>query len=63
MRIDTGSLVRKRNERVWQVLTIQSLNESDEAVLSCELSDETLEAAASPTRGGAAAVSFPNAPT
>ena len=38
-------------------------NESDEAILACELSDEALEAAASPTRDGAAAMSFPNAPT
>ena len=38
-------------------------NESDEAILVCELSDEALEAAASPTRDGVAAMSFPNAPT
>jgi hypothetical protein len=38
-------------------------NESDEAVLACEVSDEALEAAGSPTRDGAAAMSFPNAPT
>ena len=71
MRIDTGSLIRKRNERVWQdaddtephrpMDTI--CNESDEAVLACEVTDEALEAAASPTRDGAAAMSFPNAPT
>ena len=38
-------------------------NESDEAVLACEISDEGLEAATSPTRDGAATMSFPNAPT
>ena len=38
-------------------------NESNEAVLACEVSDEALEAAGSPTRDGAAAMSFPNAPT
>ncbi|MGE5164410.1 MAG: hypothetical protein ACM3IH_10355 [Sphingobacteriales bacterium] len=38
-------------------------DESDEAVLACEVSDEALEAAASQTRDGAAAMSFPNAPT
>ena len=38
-------------------------NESDEAVLACDVTDEALEAAASPTRDGAAAMSFPNAPT
>jgi len=38
-------------------------DESDEAVLACEVPDEALEAAASPTSDGAAAMSFPNAPT
>jgi hypothetical protein len=38
-------------------------NESDEDVLTVEVSDEALEAAASPTRDGAAAMPFPNAPT
>ena len=38
-------------------------NESDEAVLGCEVSDEELEAAGSPTLNGATAMSFPNAPT
>ena len=69
MRIDTGSPIRKRNERAsGRVLTIRSpidtiCNESDEAVLACEVTDEALEAAASPARDGAAAMSFPNAPT
>jgi len=53
------------------VLTIRSLidlmdiicDKSDEAVLACEVTDEALEAAASATRDGAAAMSFPNAPT
>jgi hypothetical protein len=62
MRIDTR-LFENVTSVSGGVLTIQSLNESYETVLSCELSDETLEAAASPTRDGAAAVSFPNAPT
>jgi len=38
-------------------------NESDETLLAIEVSDEALEAAASQTRDGAAAMSFPNAPT
>jgi hypothetical protein len=38
-------------------------DKSDEAVLACEVTDEALEAAASATRDGAAAMSFPNAPT
>ena len=38
-------------------------NESDEAILACDVSDEALETAASPTRDGTAAMSFPNAPT
>jgi hypothetical protein len=38
-------------------------NESDEAVLACEISDEAQEAAATPTSDGATAMSFPNAPT
>lgn len=33
-------------------------DESDEAVLACEVSDEALEAAASQTRDGAAAMSY-----
>ena len=37
--------------------------ESDETILACDVSDEALEAAASPTRDGAQAMSFPNAPT
>ena len=36
---------------------------SGRAVFACELSDEALEAAASPTRDGVAAMSIPNAPT
>lgn len=38
-------------------------NESDEAILACEVSDEALEAAAAETTDGSAAMSFPNAPT
>jgi len=38
-------------------------NESDEAILACEISDEALEAAAAEMRDGSAAMSFPNAPT
>ena len=38
-------------------------NESDEAILACDVSDEALETAAIPTRDGTAAMSFPNAPT
>jgi hypothetical protein len=37
--------------------------ESDETILACDVSDEALEAAGSPTRDGAQAMSFPNAPT
>jgi hypothetical protein len=37
--------------------------ESDETILTCEVSDEALEAAATPTSDGVAAMSFPNAPT
>jgi hypothetical protein len=37
--------------------------ESDATLLALEISDEALEAAASQTRNGAAAMSFPNAPT
>ena len=45
-------------------LTMDTIcNEADEAVFSCEVPDEALEAAATPTRDGAAAMSFPNAPT
>jgi hypothetical protein len=40
----------------------RALEQSDEAILSIEISDEALEAAAS-TSGAAAAMSFPNAPT
>ena len=72
MRIDTGSLFREKvtsasgrvpdNTKPHRPMgTI--CNESDEAVLVCEVSDEALEASASPTRDGAAAMSFPNAPT
>jgi hypothetical protein len=38
-------------------------NESDEVVLACDVSDEALEAAATLTSDGTAAMSFPNAPT
>lgn len=37
--------------------------ENDETILACDISDEALEAAASQTSDGAAAMSFPNAPT
>jgi hypothetical protein len=40
----------------------RALEQGDEAILSIEVSDEALEAAAS-TSGAAAAMSFPNAPT
>ncbi|MGA2895602.1 MAG: hypothetical protein ABSE22_22305 [Xanthobacteraceae bacterium] len=39
----------------------ETLDQSDQAILSFEVSDEALEAAASTLRGGA--MSFPNAPT
>ena len=38
-------------------------DESGETILAGDISDEALEAAASPTRDGSAAMSFPNAPT
>jgi hypothetical protein len=39
----------------------ETLDHSDQAILTFEVSDEALEAAASTLRGGA--MSFPNAPT
>lgn len=38
-------------------------DESKEALLAFDVSDEALEAAATETRDGSAAMSFPNAPT
>jgi hypothetical protein len=43
--------------------TICDESESDEIVLTCDVSDEALEAAAVETRDGLPAMSFPNAPT
>ncbi|HET8974877.1 MAG TPA: hypothetical protein VFN63_16495 [Pseudolabrys sp.] len=66
-----ASLAQNHHNRIWQgadkfgaSLTMDTIcNESDEAILACEISDEALEAAAAPTSDGAAAMSFPNAPT
>lgn len=55
----TAALLKKRDNRPVDTIC----NESDETLLAIEVSDEALEAAATPTSDGVAAISFPNAPT
>ncbi|MGE5163412.1 MAG: hypothetical protein ACM3IH_05240 [Sphingobacteriales bacterium] len=50
----TAALLKKRDNRPVDTIC----NESDETLLAIEVSDEALEAAASQTRDGAAAMSY-----